>query len=228
MTDIVKTKCASIMHKKTSIIQLKKMKKDGSIDAVNFKKIRNALKEEQILIMPVDCIYGYTSILHKKIVHTLEELSGEKEGEIIRLISSFKMLEDIALIDKLEYDFLHRIWPGELTVKLKDHGNMKRSIPLRMPKSKFVLDLIDNVDEPVFFSPLKDSNGSLVYRKKSLMSHFSGKADLMLVVDEFCKEHAIPTYVDVSNGELKILLEGRISAEEVKSLYFLGKDDPVV
>ncbi len=216
------------MGKKASVIHLKKMKKDGSIDAASFKRIRNALKEEQILILPVDCIYGYASILHEKIVHILEKLTGEDEGEIIRLISSFKMLDDIALIDKLEYDFLHRIWPGELTVKLKDHGNLKRAIPLRMPKSRFVLDIIRSIDEPVFFSPLKDSSSNLVYRKKHLLSEFSARADLLLVVDEFCKEHAIPTYVDVSNGALKIILEGRISAEEVKSLYFLGKDDPVV
>jgi len=38
----------------------------------------------------------------------------------------------------------------------------------------------------------------------------------------------MPTVVDISGETLAILNEGRVSAEEIKSLYFLGKDDSAI
>ena len=44
----------------------------------------------------------------------------------------------------------------------------------------------------------------------------------MLIINEFNKNHSLPTINDVSCNQLHILNEGRVCAEEIKSLYFLG------
>lgn len=86
-------------------------------------------------------------------------------------------------------------------------------------------ELIAGMDSPLFFTPACGQGGGHVYKKADIISRFKTKSDYIVLVGEFCKEHNEPSVVDISSGTLSIVNEGRISAEEIKSLYFLGKDD---
>ncbi|MBN2159968.1 MAG: Sua5/YciO/YrdC/YwlC family protein [Spirochaetes bacterium] len=213
---------------KTEIITIKKLKKDGTIDAAIVGSVADFIKSMKTVIMPVDSIYGVVSLLDPKCLQHVERLTGEKEDRIVRMISSFKMLDEIANINKLEFDFLHRIWPGELIVFVEDLKAISKSIPVRMPKGKYQQEIIDHVGRPLVYTSLLYSAGKPLYRKKDIIASFEGKADCVFIIEEFCKEHSLPSVVDISKGTLDIINEGRISAEELKSLYFLGKDDSAI
>jgi len=210
---------------KTEIISLKKLKKDGSIDQAIVRNIAQTLSGEKSVLLPVAGIYGIVSIKEAKTREIIEHVNSLKDNAIIRMISSFKMLDELASVSKMEYDFLHRIWPGELFVTMKDLASGSRIIPICMPRGKFKQDIIDRVGHPLFYAPLLDAAKKPVYRKKDIVGLLEGTLDCLLVIDEFCKEHSLPTIVDISRGTLSIVHEGRVSAEEIKSLYFLGKDD---
>jgi len=212
---------------KTEIITVKKLKKDGNLDRSITRKVADSLARGNTVLMPVDAIYGIISLMEPRSMSAVSKVTSEKEENLVRMISSFKMLNEIAAIDKLEFDFLHRIWPGELIVHVRDIGHKNRSIPVRMPKSKYQQEIIDHVGQPLVFSNLYNSNRSIIYRKKDFISILDGKIGLMLIIDEFCKEHTLPSVVNISEGDLMIINEGKVSAEEIKSLYFLGKDDSV-
>ncbi|OHD64205.1 MAG: hypothetical protein A2176_01040 [Spirochaetes bacterium RBG_13_51_14] len=213
---------------KTQIITIKKLKKDGSIDASITDLVSMIIIDGKMVLMPVDSIYGIVSTPDQRSHSAIERLTGDRDQEIVRMISSFKMLDEIAMISKMEFDFLHRIWPGELIVYVRDIKNPGRAIPVRMPKSKYLQDVIERVGRPLVYSALNDANRRPVFRKKDIVTALDGKIECLLIIEEFGKEHALPSVVDISSGALDIINEGRVSAEEIKSLYFLGKDDSVM
>lgn len=213
---------------KTEIITIKKLKKDGTIDSATTKRLFEMIKGGKVVLMPVDSIYGFVSIHEQHCLALIERLTGDTDDTVIRMISSFKMLDEIANINKSDYDFLHRIWPGELIVHVDNLKNKGRAIPVRMPKSKYQQEIIDALGRPVIYSTLLSSGGSPIYHKKDIIKTLEGKVDCLLIIEEFCKEHTLPSVLDISKGTLNILNEGRVSAEEIKSLYFLGKDDLVL
>lgn len=210
---------------KTEILAVKKLKKDGNLDRSITRRVADFIGRGNIVLMPVDAIYGIVSLNEPRMISAVSKLTSEKEENLVRMISSFKMLNDIAAIDKMEFDFLHRIWPGELIVHVRDLLHKNRSIPVRMPKSKYQQEIIDHVGRSLVFSNLYGSNHDIVYKKKDLVNVLEGKVGLMLIIDEFCKEHTLPSVVSISTGDLLIINEGKVSADEIKSLYFLGKDD---
>lgn len=210
---------------KTEIVSIKKLKKDGSIDSSIVDRIAKSLIRNQVVLIPIDGIYGIVSIEDEKTRTAIDHVNGLKDNTVTRVISSFKMLDELASVSKLEYDFLHRIWPGEPVVIMKDIANASRMIPVRMPRGKYKQDITEQVGRPLHYAPLIDNNKNPVYRKKDITDILNGKIDLLLIIDEYCKEHGMPTIVDISGGSLSIMFEGRVSTEEIKSLYFLGKDD---
>ncbi len=210
---------------KTNIITLKRLKKDGTLDASVSERIAEMLRAGKPVVAPVDFMYGFLS-KDRRTVRELVKRRGEvRSSESVCIISSFKMLDNVASIGKFEFDFLHRIWPGEITVVMKSAVKKDRSVMVRMPRSHYTQDIIERTGIPLFYVPLVDSRNASVYRRKDIVSSLDGKIDLMLIIDELCREHTPPSIIDISGGSLEILSEGRVSAEEIKSLYFLGKDD---
>jgi tRNA threonylcarbamoyl adenosine modification protein (Sua5/YciO/YrdC/YwlC family) len=210
---------------KTHIITVKKLKKDGTIDKAISEEIAEAIKNGDRVCMPVDSIYGLVSVMDQRSLSAISRIAGEKNTQVVRMVSSFKMLNEIADINKMEFDFMHRIWPGELIVYVRDKKNAKKPIPVRMPRSRYQQDIIEHVGRPLAYATLYNPDRGPVYRKKELIQNLDGKIERMLIIDEFCKEHSLPSVVNISSGELVIVNEGRVSADEIKSLYFLGKDD---
>lgn len=213
---------------KTETISIKKLKKDGTIDASITRSLADMIKIGKTVLMPVDAIYGIVCLDDRRNKEIIEHITGDPDAHIVRMVSSFKMLNEIGNIDKLEFDFLHRIWPGELIVYVEDISAEGKSIPVRMPRSKYQQDIIEHVGRPCLYSALLDNDKKPMYRKKEITEHLEGRIDCLLVIDEFCKEHTLPSVVDITKGTLTIINEGRVSTDEIKSLYFLGKDDSVL
>jgi len=204
-----------------NIIALRKVKKDGSIDNEIIRSLCSQFNEQNNGILPVDSVYGIASQASK--YQDNEEFFEEQSHPITYLVSSFKMLDEIAVYNKLEYDFLHRIWPGEINVLLKSKSNDEK-ISVRMPRSRYILDLLELLGEPLVYMELQNNKG-LIYEEKKILSNYSDKVSFIFIIKEFCKEHQLPSVVDVSREELIIVSEGKVPEEEIKSLYFLGADD---
>lgn len=188
-------------------------------------RIASDLKEGRIVLMPVDMIYGLISLDSPQSREALKRITDETDDRFVRMVSSFKMLNEVATIDKLSFDFLHRIWPGELIVYVENLNKKGTSISVRMPKSRYQQEIIEHVGKPLIYASYPASGAATMYLKKDLIKTFEGKISTLLIIDEFCKEHTHPSVVDISTGKLNIIHEGKVSAEEIKSLYFLGKDD---
>lgn len=215
--------------KDAETITLKKLKKDGSIDIRTIERVAETIMDKKMVLLPVDNIYGLAGFAEDAIAQRIADSVPSCLGNLIILISSFKMLEEISTISKLDYDFLHRIWPGEVNVILNNvsalSGNNK--IAVRYPKSKFLLKVIDTIEHPLIMGKACVNKDVVLYREKEILSSFQNAADLILIVQELCKKHPLSTLIDITSSDIQIIREGKVSIDEIKSLYFLGKDDDI-
>jgi len=201
---------------------VKKLKKDGSIPSNCVENIIRSIKSGELLIMPIDSVYGIVGIRRNDIIDEIINMSGESEECIEIIISNFKMLEEMALVDKFVYNFLKRVWPGEVIVQLKNRScSSELNLFMRMPRHKYILDIVNGIGVPIVYMPLRTASGKLIYNDKDILKRFKDVCSI-LVISEFNKNHSMPTLIDVSCDKLDIINQGRVSAEEIKSLYFLG------
>ncbi len=210
---------------KTEIVFLKKLKKGGVLNSEASWKVIRSLSNGNVIAMPIDCHFGYVGAADTGAEKKILELSEMDDSRIVRLISSFKMLEKIAVIDKFTFDFLHRVWPGDVIVKLKRKNPLKKSDSLFVltPKNRYILEIVETIRRPMLFVKGHSQGKFLKSSNRILISKYKKNSGLILIIDELCKEHPPPTILDLSGKELVIIQEGKISSDEIKSLYFLDK-----
>ena len=205
-----------------SIFDVKKLKKDGSITSSYIDEIIRTIRSGELFVMPVDSIYGIVGIKNEATADEMVQLTGDSSDNYEIIISNFKMLEAMALVDKFSYDFLKRVWPGEVIVQLKNRNcSYETNIFMRMPRHKYILDIINGVGEPLLYAPAKTSVRKMIFNDRDIVRRYKNICSL-LIISEFNKNHTLPTLIDISCDRLDIINEGRVSADEIKSLYFLG------
>jgi len=215
--------------KEAEIIKVKRLKKDGSIDMKIVNNVAASLRNRNIIVLPIDNIYGLLGVSEDQVKRRISDLHPDSNEHSVRLISSFRMLNNLAHFSKFEYDFLNRIWPGEVNVILRGREEKipDKNIIIGFPKSKFLQNIIEAVDMPLI-SSIPQGKGAVLYREKEIIKHYKDSSDLILIVEELCKKSPLSTLIDISKGELRIVYDGKLACEEIKSLYFLGKDDEAV
>jgi tRNA A37 threonylcarbamoyladenosine synthetase subunit TsaC/SUA5/YrdC len=210
---------------KTEMVVVKKLKKGGVLNSEASWKLIRSLSNGNVIAMPVDCHFGYVGASDTGAEKKILELSGMDDDKIIRVISSFKMLEKIAIIDKFRFDFLHRIWPGDVVVKLKRKVPTKKcdSLFVLTPRNRYILEIVETIRRPVLFVKGYNRGKFIKSSNRILLNRYKKNSGLILIIDELCKEYPSPTILDLSGEELVIMQEGKISTDEIKSLYFLDK-----
>ncbi len=205
---------------KTEIIKIKKLKKDSSIDQELIESMAAVFADGGAVLLPVDCMYGLlVSPEFAEKMHINLNSSYNLSDDSTLLISNFKMADAAVEIGKHEFDFLHRIWPGEINVSMKRKKD-NSAVTMRMPRSKYINDFINKIGNPVLFIPAQCVKKK-IFREAEIIKTFTGTAHLIIIIKEFCKEHIPPSIVDISDGSLRIIKEGRVQSEDIKSLYFL-------
>ena len=211
-----------VSNSQHAIHDVKKLKKDGSIPSHSVDNIIRSLKSGELVVMPIDSVYGIVGLRRNDIIDEIISLTGEPADNLEIVISNFKMLEEMALVDKFVYNFLKRVWPGEVIVQLKNRGcSAGLNLYMRMPRHKYILDIVNGVGMPIVYMPAKSSVRKMIFNDKDILKRFRDICSI-LIISEFNKNHSMPTLIDVSCDKLDIINEGRVSAEEIKSLYFLG------
>jgi len=213
--------------KEHEIIVLKKLKKDGSIESNIIERTASILRDGGMVVMPVDNIYGIVGLATAEMEKKISRLIGKSNKRFVRLIANYRHLEEIAKIDKFQFDFLHRLWPGEVTVILSGKANdaIQDEVAVRIPRNKLLSLLLEYMKQPLIYSSAFRKSRKIYFKKDEIINAYREKVDLILIIEELCKRHPVPTIINVSKEKLKIVREGKVPAEEIKSLYFLGKDD---
>ncbi|HNX58130.1 MAG TPA: Sua5/YciO/YrdC/YwlC family protein [Spirochaetota bacterium] len=203
----------------SNLISIKHLKKDGTADSRMFLPVIDALVEGEKVIIPVDGIHGVARIPNKKTIKSIHDILPEY------VVSDFQPLSRLISISKKEYDFLKRIWPDEITVIMASSEELSSSVHARIPYSPVSHEIVQQSGGIVEFFPLINAKGKILTTLCEIERQMHDKIKTGLIVEEWCKKHPLPTLIDIRMNRLHLVRQGRVSIEDISSLYFLGSQE---
>lgn len=138
-----------------------------SIKALN--KAITFINKGGIVICPTDTVYGFLAdALNKKAVEKIYRIKKRPRSKPLPVfVRDLTMAKKIAEINKKQEKIVKKYWPGKYTFvlkskiknkKLKIYGVAKNTIALRVPKYKFLNDLLKKINKPLVQTSVNLSN----------------------------------------------------------------------
>ncbi len=187
------------------------------------KKAALSLKEGNLLIFPTDTVYGLgANGLDSKAMKKLFEIKKRVRTKPFALLIG--EIDDVYKYCKnvppLFFTLTKRLWPGAITVVLDAQDTIHReamgidsSVALRMPDSNVALLLLKEAGVPIAASSANFSGGCDPAGVDEIEE--SLRDEVALVIDGGVCKGVPSTVVDLRGGNIKILREGAITAEEI-------------
>lgn len=155
-----------------------------------------SLKAGQILVLPTDTIYGLSCLASepraiKKIYHIKKR---DRRKPVLVLVSDLAMAKKYASISKKQAALLKYFWSKKsepTTVILKNKKKLPKvltgdsdGLAVRLPKSKFLIKIIEKAGCPLVSTSLNFSGQPDIKNLKKLSEYFPKKSDRPdLVID---------------------------------------------
>ncbi len=139
------------------------------------KMIAGEILAGKVVVLPTDTVYGLSAIVTDKKairkIYRIKKRKSEQQKHLILLVKSFCMVRRYCYLSPKQYNYLKERWTKNkraLTVILRGRRDYlhKRGIDLpeiisaddglavRRPNSKFLLALLEEVDEPIVSTSL--------------------------------------------------------------------------
>lgn len=182
--------------------------------------VLEALKKKQIVIIPTDTVYGFSSIVEEKDIcledgtdEIIRKIKGRDETKpLIQLISKPQDIKKYT-DDELPQNLLEK-WPGSLTIIVntkKEHPLYKRykTIAFRCPGDLWLRNIIEKLGSPIYSTSVNKSGSAVLETVLEIKNVFEN--DVSLIVDDDDKKGALPsTLVSIENGKVKVLRQGTV------------------
>lgn len=119
-----------------------------------------ALKKGGVVVCPTDTVYGFLAdASNKKAVEKIYKIKKRKRSKPLPVfVRDVKIAKQIAEIDAGQERTLRKYWPGKYTFVLKSksknqksklYGIKKNTVAARVPKYKFLKDLLKKINRPL-------------------------------------------------------------------------------
>lgn len=186
--------------------------------ASNDSQIVEVLKNDGVVILPTDTIYGIScSALSPNAIERVYALrKRDLDKPCIILISNLKQLELFGIeISTRERIFFEKIWPGKVSVVLPVPSSKqkefeflhrgKNALGFRMPNFLLIKQIIDQVG-PLISTSVNPQGFPFAKNIKDAKKYFEDEIDLFLDVGEL--EVSPSTLVSITENKLEILRKG--------------------
>ena len=183
------------------------------------------VKKGDLVVFPTDTVYGVgCDPRNPKSIESIYRIKKRSESKNLPVLGySKKEITKIAIFDKIANKIADKFWPGPVTLvlKLKDEKikramNLDDKIAVRVPNHPCTLSLLKECKLIVGTSANYSGNPPYSDPKKVLES-FSG-FDVFLdggIIPNFIES----TVVEIVEGDLKILRQGKISEKELTASF---------
>lgn len=183
------------------------------------------LKNGKIVVFKTDTVYGIgTNAFDENACKRIYEIKGRPMYKpLCVLISDISMLKEIIdFISPAEQKLIDAFWPGPLTIKFKKKEGVfpdvvsagDEYVRVRLIGSGILHDLIQTSGIPVV-APSANLSGSPTGTKmNNIINELDDKVDYILDYGDIESDVA-STIIQVENGEIDILREGKITKEDL-------------
>ena len=198
------------------------------IDYTKLKEIARTIRQGGIAVFPTETVYGIgTNGLKENSVKRLYEVKQRPLNKPISLlVNGINMINEIAQeITDLEKALIKEFFPGPLTIILKKKDTVpnivtanSNMVGVRMPSNEIALKLIEYAGVPIATPSANISGKPSGTNMEDIMKDFEGKVDYF-IDDGPSKIGISSTIVQVIDGVLHILRQGKITEEQIMNIY---------
>ncbi len=163
-----------------------------------------ALKNEQVVILPTDTLYGFSGIMGKT-AHKIARIKGRKAGK--PFLALIAQPEDVyAYTDAVIPKALLQYWPGPLTliVPLKQGGTQA----FRCPADTWLRDVVRLTGSPVYSTSVNYAEEKPLTDISAIAAAF--EPSVALVIDAGTLTGLPSTIVDLCSAAPRIIRQGAI------------------
>ena len=182
------------------------------------KEAVESIREGETIIYPTDTVYGLLAdAANKGAVERIFKIKKRPKNKALPIfVKDLKMAKELVEIDKEQEKFLEKVWPGKVTVvlrqktknaKLKIYGVDKKTIALRIPNYKLVLGLLKKINRPLTGTSANVSSETASGDIKKVLKQFkSQELQPDLIIDAGNLPKSKPsTVIDLTVSPTKIL-----------------------
>ncbi len=163
----------------------------------NLNKAIEFLNNCGVVVCPTDTVYGFLALAeNKKAVEKIYEIKKRPRSKPLPVfVKNIKMAQYLAEIGKDQEKILKQKWPGKYTFILKRkksceigsrtrlYGVDKKTIALRIPKYKFLNDLLKKIDKPLAQTSVNISGKPPLIKINEIIKIFGSMPGLDLIID---------------------------------------------
>ena len=187
------------------------------------EKIVQILKNDGIISIPTDTVYGICARINSKVAH--DKLIKAKERPIDKsfpvMCKNEEQIKSIAIADQKAEKLIKTFMPGPITIVLRKKEelpnyitNGKDTIAIRMATSKTIEEIINKLGSPIFMTSANQSGKKECTNLEEIEKNCPLLDGMIEGTVIFSKGSTI---VDCSSDKIKILREGKITKEQIKN-----------
>jgi len=167
------------------------------------------LKEEKIIIVPTDTVYGFSGIVDKT-ADKIRRIKGRAEDKpfivLIAKPEDMNLFTPAVLPQKL-LDY----WPGALTV-IVPSIDRKGTVAVRCPGDEWLRRVIALAGSPIYSTSVNRSGKPVLDTFSAIQREF--EADTALIVDDGDKINAVPSTIVQYDGTVRLVRQGGLEVTE--------------
>ena len=187
------------------------------------EKIVQILKNDGIISIPTDTVYGICARINSKVAH--DKLIKAKERPINKsfpvMCENEEQIKSIAIVDPKAEKLIKTFMPGPITIVLRKKEelpnyitNGKDTIAIRMATSKTIEEIINKLGSPIFMTSANQSGKKECTNLEEIEKNCPLLDGMIEGTVIFSKGSTI---VACSSDKIKILREGPITKEQIKN-----------
>ncbi len=195
-------------------------------DLASLQEIKDIFRSGGNIVFPTETVFGLGANALSDNACSKVFLTKKRPGDnpLIVHVSSFEMVERIAELDQELKEKLTMVWPGPLTVILKNIGVSKiatsglDTVGIRMPLHRQARKMIEFAGIPIAAPSANMASRPSITRNSDALREFNGKVDAIILGDE--PEFGLEsTVIDPYSSPAKILRSGSYTAQELEPVF---------
>lgn len=143
-----------------------------------------AIKKGKVIVCPTDTVYGFLADAeNRKAVKKIFKIKKRpKLKPLAVFVKDIEMAKELAEIDEKQEEILKSKWPGKCTFVLKSNNILQtpgvcknKTIALRIPKYKFLNDLLEKINKPLVQTSVNISGQPPLTKIKEIIKVFNNQ-----------------------------------------------------
>lgn len=189
------------------------------------EKVVKVLKKGGLIIYPTDTVYGLgCDITNTKAMEKVAKIKGVKlnKSKFSFICSDLSNLSDyVKQIDTSTFKILKRALPGPYTFILPGSTNLPKAfknrstVGIRVPDNNIVHDLVKMLGNPIVSTSIYDEDDLVEYTTDPELIYEKWKDIVDVVIDGGYGDNTPSTVIDLSDGEMEVLREGKGSVDDL-------------